>query len=40
MCMCDFDCRYKLSECYCELFDDVLSFEGGIFKTEDDGCED
>ena len=33
--MCDFDCRYRHDE-YCELFDDVLSFEDCIFKTEEE----
>lgn len=32
--MCD-GCKYNTGE-YCELFDDVLSFENCIFQTEGD----
>ena len=33
--MCDFDCRFK-HKGYCELFDDVLSFENCIFKKDEE----
>ena len=36
--MCDFDCRFKNAE-YCELFDDVLSFENCIFSEGDSDKE-
>lgn len=33
--MCDFDCRFRNAG-YCELFDDVLSFENCIFSDDED----
>jgi len=36
--MCDFDCRFK-HKGYCELFDDVLSFENCIFKKDEEEDE-